>query len=134
MNQAVEHVDGAGRAPNPIPETPTHCRGKHCGAVLDPLRRYAGLCRQCVARHQRPGPAPTRQLKSVYRVLRRFSRKRRDGKFVRYVELRCGGTHGAKCGRTTTIQASTWKHRRPRACAACTLREISVHGFPRWGD
>lgn len=34
--------------PKPIPAQPTHCRNPRCGLVLPLLRRYAGLCAECV--------------------------------------------------------------------------------------
>lgn len=33
----------------PLPDGPTHCRTEACGAFLEPLRRTAGYCRDCIA-------------------------------------------------------------------------------------
>jgi hypothetical protein len=114
--------------PQPIPDEPTHCRVCTV-AELEPLRRYAGVCKRCVMARMKPAIAPTTPLKSVFRVVRRFSRKRADGKLERYVEVRCGGTRGVACGRRRTLKATTWRHHRPRCCSACTLREIDTYGF-----
>lgn len=100
-----------GRAPQPIPEAPTHCRG--CGAELEPTRRYAGFCKACVASR-----AHTVRKRPRLRLVRQLVRHGRC-----YVEVKCS------CGRRRVMRLSTWKLQRPECCKRCRLRTVSNHGF-----
>jgi endogenous inhibitor of DNA gyrase (YacG/DUF329 family) len=103
----------------PLPLVPTHCG---CGAELEPLRRYAGKCRECIRRGTLPAPAPTARLKPRMVVVRQFFRER-IGHRERYVEVRC------ECGRARVLKWSTWVHARPQCCNRCRLRDIDARGF-----
>jgi len=95
-----------------VPSTPTHCG---CGVELEPMRRYAGLCKRCVAEwSERRRRRPTR----ASRVLRRFVRNR-----VWYVEVECG------CKVRRTMREATYKVQRPQSCKRCRLRTVERNGF-----
>jgi len=95
-----------------VPATPTHCP---CGVLLEPLRRYGGLCKRCVAnfaqRHKRPPPAKQK-------IVRRFVRAG-----VKYVEVECG------CKVRRTMREATYNAQRPQSCKRCRLRAVDRHGF-----
>jgi len=97
-----------------------HCRG--CGAELEPLRRYGGLCKQCVGGTRPPAPPPTEQLRSRFRFLREVF-KQRAGHRERFAEVEC------ECGRRRVLQWKTWSLHRPRSCNRCRLKEIEARGF-----
>ena len=99
-------------AVRPVPDTPTHCT--QCGAELEPLRRYGGLCKACVAKC----PAVRKYAKSRLRVVRYLVRHGR-----RFVEVKCS------CGRRRTMRLSTWKLQPPQCCKCCRLRAVDRHGF-----
>lgn len=107
---------------NPVPLSPTHCRV--CNAQLERLRRYAGLCKECIARMSsgRTAPAPTDKLRSQWRLVRRLY-KERAGHRERFVEVQC------RCGRKRVLQWKTWQHHRPHSCNRCRLRTINARGF-----
>jgi hypothetical protein len=96
-----------------VPTTPTHCR---CGVELEPLRRYAGLCKRCVARWMK---RRAKRVRPAMRVVRRFER---DG--VRYVEVRCTCSK-----RRRTMREATYDAQRPETCNRCRLREVDRNGF-----
>ena len=106
----------------PIP--PAHpCKG--CGVELEPLRRYGGLCADCVKPKARPEP-PQASPASRVRVLETIYRVRRVGKRAvrtKYVRVECA------CGRKSTVEATAWKRARPRMCKACYRREASDRGI-----
>jgi hypothetical protein len=126
-------ADGVRRPVQAIPVHPTTCR---CGAVLEPLRRFAGLCRPCVlawAQSQRSSRSPPAlQLASQFRELGRTTRARPDGRTEQYVQVECS------CGRRRVLKLTTWLHHQPRCCNRCRLRDVDAHGFeaecrPRYG-
>jgi hypothetical protein len=97
-----------------VPATPTHCG---CGVELEPLRRYAGLCKRCVATwtqrsRQRQAERP------IMQVVRRFARKS-----VKYVEVECG------CKVRRTMREATYRVQRPQCCKRCRLRAVDKNGF-----
>jgi len=96
----------------PIPATPTHCRG--CEVPLELLRRYAGLCKACVAKRVRRVRRRRRPLK----VLREFVRRGE-----KQVEVQCG------CGAKHVMRMAIYKARRPQWCNRCRLLDIARHGF-----
>jgi len=114
-------ADGARRSVQPVPLEPTQCRG--CGIVLEPLRRYAGLCRACVMGFTRPAQKPTGHIEPQLCVLQESCRMRPDGRRERYVLVQC------TCGQRRTLKWTTWQHHRPRCCNRCRLRDIDLHGF-----
>ena len=95
----------------PVPATPTHCRD--CKAPLELLRRYAGLCKRCVAARTKRRKAP-RQMK----VLRSFVRQGE-----KHLEVECG------CGARRVMRQSTYNAQRPQSCKKCRLRTVAKHGF-----
>lgn len=109
----------------PVPLSPTHCR--RCRAELEPLRRWGGLCRRCVARRSRPAPKPTERLQSRLTLVREFIRKRTSGARVglreSYVEVRCS------CGQLSVMKRTRWMLRRPACCNRCRLRGVDKCGF-----
>jgi endogenous inhibitor of DNA gyrase (YacG/DUF329 family) len=112
------------RAITPVPTEPTLCRG--CGTVLEPLRRFAGLCRGCVLQwgqsHRSPRRAPA-PLASLLRELSRTTRTRPDGRTEAYVQVEC------VCGRRRVLKLTTWLHHQPHCCNRCRLRDIDLRGF-----
>jgi hypothetical protein len=94
----------------PVPETPTHCRGRGCGTLLEPLRRYSGLCRVCVLKRMRR--AARKRDKRELRVLRDFVRQGE-----RHIEVECG------CGAKYVMRLSTFNAQRPTRCRRCRLRD-----------
>lgn len=112
---------GERRSMQPVPTQPTLCRA--CGSPLEPLRRYAGLCRACVMAIRRPVLKPTARIGTQLRVLEHGHRVQPDGRRVRYVLVEC------KCGRRRTLRWSRWKHDPPRCCNRCRLADIDLRGF-----
>lgn len=116
--------DGARRQVQPVPTQPTHCRS--CGRLLEPLRRFAGLCRPCVLawgqRSNRP-PRAAAPLASLLRELGRTTRTRSDGRTEAYVQVECS------CGRRRVLKLTTWLHHQPHCCNRCRLRGVDRHGF-----
>lgn len=103
-----------------VPAGPTHCLG--CGAELAPLRRYAGLCAQCV--RQRPQPKVARvPAEPKYEVIAEYVRENPSGRRERYVEVRCS------CGRRRTMKQDTWNNHHPSCCNKCRLRAVDARGF-----
>ncbi len=113
--------DGERRAMAPVPSHPTACR--QCGAVLEPLRRYAGLCRACVLAFERAIPRPSARIEQQLCALQETYRVRPDWRRERYVLVQC------KCGRRRTLKWVTWEHHKPRCCNRCRLRDIDARGF-----
>jgi len=112
------------RAISPVPAQPTRCRS--CGAALEPLRRFAGLCRPCVlawGQRSRRAPQPPAPLASLLRELSRTTRQRPDGRTEAYVQVECS------CGRRRILKLTTWLHHQPHCCNRCRLREVDAHGF-----
>jgi len=110
---------------HPVPATPTHCG---CGTLLEPLRRYAGLCKACVAQRSvgKVVKQPTDKLVTRLVVIRMLVRERCDHgqtRRVRYVEVRCC------CGRKRMLPWTTWQHHRPLSCNICRMRDIAARGF-----
>jgi hypothetical protein len=95
----------------PVPATPTHCRD--CEAALEPLRRYAGLCKPCVEKRAKCRAEP-RQM----RIVRSFVR---HGE--KHLEVECG------CGERRVMRQSTYNAQRPQSCKRCRMRAIARHGF-----
>lgn len=95
-----------------VPATPTHCRGRGCNTLLEPMRRYAGLCKLCVVkqakRAARRRPAP--QL----RILRHFKRHGET-----HIEVECN------CGDKRVMRLATFNTQRPTRCKRCRLREAA---------
>jgi hypothetical protein len=85
--------------------------------LLEPLRRYAGLCQVCVAgwteRSRRRQAA-----RPIMRVVRRW---RRSG--VKYVEVECD------CDARRTMREATYRVQRPQCCKRCRLRAVDRDGF-----
>ena len=81
--------------------------------MLAVLRRYAGLCKACVAKRakHRPPPRPMRIVRSFVR----------HGE--RYHEIECG------CGARRVMRQSTYVVQRPQSCKRCRLRAVAKHGF-----
>jgi len=95
-----------------VPAQPTHCRGRGCGVLLEPMRRYAGLCKLCVGKvakraKRRRGPR--------LRILRDFMR---HGE--KHIEVECS------CGNRRIMRLSTYNTQRPQRCKVCRLREAST--------
>jgi hypothetical protein len=114
-------ADGERRAVQPVPTQPTVCRG--CDSPLEPLRRFAGLCRACVLAFPHVAQKPTAHLEPQFCVLQESHRIRPDGRRERYVLVAC------TCGRRRTLKWTTWQHHRPRCCNRCRLRDIDALGF-----
>lgn len=94
----------------PVPTGPTECRS--CGVPLEPLRRYAGLCKACVAaRPKRRRPARQQ------RIVRRFVRSGET-----YLELECG------CGARRVMHVGTYNTQRPAQCKRCQLQASRWRG------
>ena len=89
-----------------VPATPTHCQGRGCGALLEPMRRYAGLCKACVAKRAKRRKPPV-----LMRVLRSFVR---HGE--RFVEVQCA------CGNRRIMRLWSFNDQRPTRCKRCRLR------------
>lgn len=96
----------------PVPATPTHCRG--CKAPLELTRRYAGLCKTCVAKRSKR----CRRGRPPLKVLREFVQ--RGEKFI---EVQCG------CGARRVMRLATYKARRPQSCKRCRVRDVARNGF-----
>lgn len=107
--------------PKPIPATPTHCT-RGCGTELEPLRRYAGLCKLCVARMSIRNALVSAKPLSIWKVVREYTVKRKDGFNEKYFHIVCG------CGRTRNIKADKWKRSKPKHCSRCRLKEIDKNG------
>lgn len=114
-------ADGVRRPVQPVPLQPTNCRA--CGSLLEPLRRYAGLCRACVMGFTRPAQKPTNRIEPQLCVLEESCRMRPDGRRERYVLVQC------TCGQRRTLKRTTWLHHQPRCCNRCRLKDIDAHGF-----
>lgn len=95
----------------PVPATPTNCRG--CDVVLEPMRRYAGLCRECVIKRSK-----RRRRQRPMRVVQTFVRAGE-----KHLEVECG------CGARRVMRLSTYNAQRPQTCKRCRLRAVSRHGF-----
>jgi hypothetical protein len=107
-------------SPKPIPDTPTHCR--KCRDVLEPLRRWGGLCKRCVT-SAKPGRLHDPQALK-WTVVKEFKRKRR-GVVERCVRVRC------TCGRERTMSRADWNSRRSTCCKRCSLAHFSVSELGR---
>ena len=106
-------IGGAAR-PKPIPLEPVACRG--CGKLLEPLRRWGGLCRECVC--ELPHASPRR---ASWELVRTFKRKRSKGKVIeRCVLVRCS------CGNERVLTWTHWTQRRPTRCKRCSLSGFDV--------
>ena len=103
-----------------VPDKPTHCR--QCNIELELMRRYAGLCANCIKGKAQPRAAPTAPLRCRFTLLRELSRQR-VGHKERYVEVQC------ECGQKRTLKWSTWEHKRPLCCNQCRLKDINARGF-----
>lgn len=103
---------GFERYVKPVPATPTHCRG--CGLELERLRRYAGLCRQCVAARMSAATAPQPRVQVVRDFVRHGEK---------FVVVQCA------CGVQRTMRLSTYNAQRPLTCKACRLAAIKRNGF-----
>lgn len=122
MRIKIQDRAGDGTGPfalKPVPAKPTHCRS--CGLLLEAMRRYAGLCKRCVADWPRlcvlappavPDPPPQ------MRIIRRFMRRT-----AKWVELECG------CGTRRLMQEANYEAQRPQSCKACRLRALKKRGF-----
>lgn len=99
-------------APKDIPDEPTHCQGRGCGVLLEPLRRYAGLCKACVVKCSRR--LAKKRPKPKLRILRSFMR---HGE--KHVEVEC------VCGNRRIMRLSTLRIERPTRCKRCRLREAA---------
>jgi hypothetical protein len=113
--RAVNFVGLGVYAPKPIPDTPTHCRG--CGSVLEPLRRWGGLCRTCIAPAE-PGKLRDPQV-VAWTIVKEFKRKRK-GVTEWCVRVQCG------CGRQRVIAKAAWRTQRSTCCKRCSLARFSV--------
>jgi hypothetical protein len=105
-------------APKPIPSSPTHCR---CGAELEPLRRYAGLCPRCL-----PAAAPSTlkdPTEQHWQLIATFHRRRAGRARERFVRVRCS------CGSEREMSESIYLSRRSRKCARCRIRDFRRAGF-----
>jgi hypothetical protein len=100
----------------PVPAKPTHCRS--CGLLLEAMRRYAGLCKKCVAEWPRlcvlAPPAAEPRMQTVRHFMRRGTK---------WVELECA------CGTKREMQLSTYEAQRPQSCKPCRLRALKRRGF-----
>jgi hypothetical protein len=94
-----------------VPATPTHCRD--CKLLLELLRRYAGLCKGCVAKRAKRRKAP-RPMKLVRTFVRNGEK---------HLEVECG------CGARRVMRQSTYNAQRPQSCKRCRLRAVAKHGF-----
>lgn len=95
----------------PIPATPTHCRD--CATLLELLRRYAGLCKACVAKR-----AKRRKPLRLMKIVRSFVRHR-----CKFVEVECD------CGVRRVMRLATYNVQRPQCCKRCRLRAMAKQGF-----
>lgn len=95
----------------PIPAGPLTCRD--CGAPLELLRRYAGLCKDCVGKRAKRRKAP-RPMKIVRSFVRHGEK---------HIEVECG------CGERRVMRQSTYNAQRPQSCKRCRLRMIAKQGF-----
>lgn len=103
-----------------VPDKPTHCR--QCHMELELMRRYAGLCKNCIQGNTQPTAAPTEPLRCRFTVVRQLYRQR-VGHRERYVEIQC------ECGQRRTLKWSTWLHKPPLQCNQCRLKDIQTRGF-----
>lgn len=104
--------------PKPIPDSPTHCRT--CGFALEPLRRWGGLCRDCVPRAVGAQMQPANN-QFRWTEVRRFKRKCR-GFMRQFVVVRC------QCGVEREMGASEFVQRKALGCNKCKLQWIRKHG------
>lgn len=95
-----------------VPATPTHCRGRGCSTLLEPMRRYAGLCKPCVAKRSKRA---ARRRRPQLRILRDFMRAGE-----KHIEVEC------TCGNKRVMRLSTYNTQRPQRCKECRLREASA--------
>ena len=95
-----------------VPATPTHCRGRGCKTLLEPMRRYAGLCKPCVAKVAKRAASRRRP---QLRILRDFVR---HGE--KHIEVEC------TCGNKRVMRLATYNTQRPQRCKECRLREAAV--------
>lgn len=111
-------------SPKPIPDSPTHCRG--CGDWLEPLRRWGGLCRDCVRDACGRSTTRTRSEPGAFkwRELRRFVRKRRNGVNETCVRAKCQCEFGTE----RTMSLTQFKQHASLACNKCKLKQIRAHG------
>lgn len=106
-----------------VPAGPLHCV---CGAKLEPMRRYAGLCGACVKRRARgvERAQPTDKLRSQMTLVGvEWRRRAGHDKRERFALLRCS------CGTERSIYYHLWVHRPPACCNACRLRGVEANGF-----
>lgn len=107
-----------------VPDGPTHCA---CGAELERLRRYGGMCRACVAARAAaagPPPKPTDRLRSSMTLVG-VEMRARPGHTTRerFAIVRCS------CGVQRSIYYHLWIARPPACCKACRLRAVEASGF-----
>ena len=108
-----------------VPVAPTHCRGPGCAEPLEPMRRYAGLCKRCIQRGvmRRAAPVAPELPEATLEVVREVTRRSSSGHRERYVEVRC------TCGNRRVLKWATWTHQRPACCNRCRLRQVDARGF-----
>lgn len=108
--------------PKPIPDGPTHCRV--CGFELEPLRRWGGLCKDCVPRAVGTTMLEQATTKLQWREVKRFTRVRKDGQRNVIVVVRCS------CGteREMTPAEFEGRSRRANACKRCRKKFVRTHG------
>ena len=94
-----------------VPAVPTHCRGRGCSTPLEPMRRYAGLCKLCVAKQTKRA---AKKRPPQLRILRDFMR---HGE--KHIEVQC------TCGNKRVMRLSTFNTQRPTRCKKCRLREAA---------
>lgn len=118
----TDHMRFAGPAqPKPIPDTPTHCN-RGCGTELEPLRRYAGVCRTCILAGHKPKAAFAKP-RSVWKVVQRYRKKCRDGYSRPHVRIECS------CGAQRRMREEAWRRHRPQHCNRCRLGLVDSNGF-----
>lgn len=107
----------------PVPDEPTHCRGRGCKAELEPLRRWGGLCAKCIRKRGHAAARPVLE-EPHFVLIAEYERKSpKSGKRERYVRVQC------TCGRKRRMKRVTWQRHRPACCSRCRLRAANMRGF-----
>jgi len=97
----------------PIPAKPTHCR--RCSSELPLLRRYGGLCGDCIVTHAPPRlEDPTRR---KWVILERRPARLPNGETVIRLRVKCA------CGYERTMTQAEWRNSRSLQCNRCRMRD-----------
>ncbi len=108
--------------PKVIPTGPIHCRA--CGCELEPLRRWGGECRACVAgRHSGVEHRVSDEtVVPQWTIVERYRHRRPDGVREWYLRVRCD------CGTERVMSVSDFDRKKSIRCNACRLAGIRASG------